>query len=242
MDGIEDTNPTKICDDPITSLFDSSADVTIGCDLYYGSTCHYFEGAMDDVRIYDRALSAEEIGVIMHTGPDEDELNLVGYWSFDEGEGQVAHDMSGSGNDGQLGSSPDIDDSDPNWVDSDAPVGICTLEGLLERNVNEALEIKLNILDEILEALAREDASVNILGGLFGELEYGYPDKSDIIKAEQEIHSAIQSEEQATHSIENSVGNLEDTLEILAGEDGQPESNSTNDNRRTERDTLKSGK
>jgi len=126
VDGIEDTNPTKICDDPITSLFDSSANVTIGCDLYYGSTCHYFEGAIDDVRIYDRVLSAEEIQAGMHAPLSGDEPNLVGYWDFDEGQGQIAYDMSGNGNDGQLGSGPDVDNSDPNWVDSNAPLGICS--------------------------------------------------------------------------------------------------------------------
>ena len=191
----------------------------------------YFDGTMDDVRIYDRALSAEEIQMSMHLPFEGSEPNLVACWDFDEGAGQVAHDTSGNGNDGQLGSSPDIDDSDPNWVDSDAPVGICTLEEFVERNVNEALEIKLNILDEILEALAREDASVNILDGLFGELEYGYLDKTDIRRAAQEIHSAIQSQEQAIHSVEKSVGDLEDSLEILTSEDVPPDNNSPNDNR-----------
>ena len=191
----------------------------------------YFDGTMDDVRIYDRALSAEEIQMSMHLPFEGSEPNLVACWDFDEGAGQVAHDTSGNGNDGQLGSSPDIDDSDPNWVDSDAPVGICTLEGLVERNVNEALEIKLNILDEILEALAREDASVNILDGLFGELEYGHLGKRDIRRAGQEIHSAIQSEEQAIHSVEKSVGDLEDSLDILTSEDGPPDNNLPNDSR-----------
>jgi hypothetical protein len=195
---------------------------------------YYFNGLIDDVRVYDRALSAQEIQMSMHVPLEGNEPNLVGYWDFDEGEGQVAHDTSGNGNDGQLGSGPDADDSDPNWADSDAPVGICTLQELVERNVNEALEIKLNILDEILEALAREDASVNILDGLFGELEYGYLDKRDIGRAEQEIHSAIQSEEQAIHSVEKSVGDLEDSLDILAGEDGA-ESNSIGDSKVTER-------
>jgi hypothetical protein len=209
--------------------------VSIGRHQYEWADAGFFNGAIDDVRIYDRALSAEEIWVGMHIPLSGDEPNLVGYWDFDEGEGQVAHDTSGNANDGQLGSGPDADDSDPNWVDSDAPIGICTLQELVERNVNEALEIKLNILDEILEALAREDASVNILDGLFGELEYGYLDKTDIRRAGQEIHSAIQSEEQATHSIEKSVDDLEDSLEILTNENESPESNSPNDSRQMKR-------
>ena len=52
----------------------------------------YFSGTLDDVRIYDRALSAIEINQIYaHSNP-------VGWWTFDEGSGTVAHDSSGSGN------------------------------------------------------------------------------------------------------------------------------------------------
>jgi len=179
-----------------------------------------FDGLIDDVRIWNAAMTQEEIQATMHVALDGSEPNLVAYWDFDEGEGQVAYDTSGNGNDGQLGTRPDIDDSDPNWADSDAPVGICTLQELVERNVNNTLEIKLNILKEIEEALLMEDASVNILDGLFGDVEYGYLDKRDIRKARQEIHSAIQSEEQAIHSVEKSVDDLEDSLDVLTGEDG----------------------
>jgi len=179
---------------------------------------HFLDGAIDDMCLYNRALSAQEIQMAMLTGPAADEPNLLAYWNFDEGSGQVAYDTSGNANDGQLGSSPDTDDSDPNWVDSDAPVGICTLQELVDRNVSEALEIKLNILDEILEALAREDSSLNILDGLFGELDYGYLDKSDIRRARQKIHSAIQSEEQATGAIEKSIEKLDISLNTLDGE------------------------
>ena len=77
-----------------------------------------FPGTIDEVAIYDRALSAEEIGEIYCSGVVPD-LNTVGYWSFDEGSGQVAHDWSFNGNDGRLGSSDSNDASDPNWVDAD---------------------------------------------------------------------------------------------------------------------------
>ncbi len=33
-------------------------------------------------------------------------LGLVGYWSFNEGGGSIAHDFSGNGNSGTLQSSP----------------------------------------------------------------------------------------------------------------------------------------
>lgn len=42
--------------------------------------------------------------------------SVVGEWAFDEGDGQVAHDLSGSGLDGLLGISDGADRGDPAWV------------------------------------------------------------------------------------------------------------------------------
>ncbi|HEY1365646.1 MAG TPA: LamG domain-containing protein [Gaiellaceae bacterium] len=43
---------------------------------------------------------------------------LVGYWPLIEGSGQVVHDLSGNGNNGQLGSTAGVDANDPTWVRS----------------------------------------------------------------------------------------------------------------------------
>ena len=40
----------------------------------------------------------------------------VGYWSLDEGDGQVVSDESPAGNDGFLGESSGADGADPRWV------------------------------------------------------------------------------------------------------------------------------
>ena len=49
----------------------------------------YFDGSIDEVVIYNRALSAGEIQSLMYTSPDTGDSSLVGFWNFDEGEGQV---------------------------------------------------------------------------------------------------------------------------------------------------------
>jgi hypothetical protein len=41
---------------------------------------------------------------------------LSAYWPLNEGRGQVVHDWSGHGNDGQLGSTPGVDANDPSWI------------------------------------------------------------------------------------------------------------------------------
>ena len=56
-----------------------------------------FEGSIDQVRIYRRALGIEEIQRIYAS-----ELGLVGLWRFDETRGSVTLDGSGNGNNAHL--------------------------------------------------------------------------------------------------------------------------------------------
>jgi len=83
-----------------------------------GSTSYErFEGIIDEVRIYNRALTATEIsdhskGIYS----DAADSTLVSLWHFDEGSGQSASDSSNYGNDGRLGSTTGVNTSDPTWV------------------------------------------------------------------------------------------------------------------------------
>jgi hypothetical protein len=42
--------------------------------------------------------------------------SLTGWWPMYEGSGQVVHDLSGKGNNGQLGTTPGVDANDPTWI------------------------------------------------------------------------------------------------------------------------------
>lgn len=75
----------------------------LGIGIYYiGKPAPlYFNGLIDEVRIYNRALSVNE--VLQHyKGIFQDETGLVGHWTFNEGVGSIAHDTSGQGNDGTI--------------------------------------------------------------------------------------------------------------------------------------------
>ncbi|MBN1673250.1 MAG: hypothetical protein JXR37_19550 [Kiritimatiellae bacterium] len=70
-----------------------------------------FEGVIDEVCVYARALSADEVrhlaartnGELTGTGrPSTLAQGLRGYWNFDEADGASAKDRSGNGNDGAL--------------------------------------------------------------------------------------------------------------------------------------------
>ena len=63
-----------------------------------------FNGKIDDVRVYSRALSPTEVsslyGSTQATHVTATKTGLVGYWSFNEGVGTVIHDQSGNSKNG----------------------------------------------------------------------------------------------------------------------------------------------
>ncbi|MDO8471336.1 MAG: LamG domain-containing protein [bacterium] len=73
-----------------------------------------FDGSIDEVRVYNRALGAAEIQALYKSGAAKlkvpTNLGLVGYWSMNEGTSTIAGDASGNGNRGIL-------TNGPTWVD-----------------------------------------------------------------------------------------------------------------------------
>ncbi|TWT48391.1 LamG-like jellyroll fold domain-containing protein [Botrimarina hoheduenensis] len=62
-----------------------------------------YEGGMDEVRVYSRALTAEEIAAEAAFSPvDANTPNLVGYWPMNEGAGLLVADYSASAANGIL--------------------------------------------------------------------------------------------------------------------------------------------
>ena len=62
--------------------------------------CIRDRGNIDDVQIWNTALSQEEIQQYMNCPPTGTEPSLVGYWDFEEGSGSVVLDQTFNGNDG----------------------------------------------------------------------------------------------------------------------------------------------
>ena len=75
----------------------------------------FFHGKISSVEIWERALSQAEIIENHNCSPTGDEDGLVGYWRFNEGNGSIAIDHSGNGNDGAINGatySDEVTDSD----------------------------------------------------------------------------------------------------------------------------------
>ncbi|MGB0390671.1 MAG: LamG-like jellyroll fold domain-containing protein [Salibacteraceae bacterium] len=76
--------------------------------LYHSSNNHYFDGQLDEVRVWNKVLSAAEIQANMCkkvTSTDANYCNLVSYYRFDENTGTTLTDYAG-GNNGTLTNGP----------------------------------------------------------------------------------------------------------------------------------------
>lgn len=76
----------------------------IGC-LAYAAPYYPWSGIIDEVKVWNRPLSASEI-LQDFQGLLRNNKGLVGYWSFDEGSGTTAFDYSGNSNNGTLINGP----------------------------------------------------------------------------------------------------------------------------------------
>ena len=66
----------------------------------YPATDRFFNGIIDEVRIYDIALSDEEINNLYHEYSKTQKLQS--FWSFDGGVGDIAYDYSSNWYDGDI--------------------------------------------------------------------------------------------------------------------------------------------
>lgn len=62
----------------------------------------FFSGDIDEVRLWNYARSGEEIVSFKDVQLNGDEAGLIGYWTLDEGQGSIAHDVSGGSHNGTL--------------------------------------------------------------------------------------------------------------------------------------------
>jgi len=82
------------------TILDNSEFLSLGARLPNGGSSangNYFNGAMDDARVYNRALSDSEI-LTLATPPQPE--TLVGHWAMEEGSGTAVIDSSTYNNDG----------------------------------------------------------------------------------------------------------------------------------------------
>jgi hypothetical protein len=110
IDGVKQGTPSDLQGTAGTAANETATNAQIG--TFNEGTSDYFDGTIDDVHIYNRALSADEIKRLYKIGGtfkanttlDGPQNGLVGWWTFDgkHMSGNRAFDASGQGNYGTL--------------------------------------------------------------------------------------------------------------------------------------------
>lgn len=87
----------------IPNLTSNTDLVTIGRQAFFFKRVVEFHGSIDELRIWSRPLSQEEIQTNLHRNLTGSEEGLVGYWTFDElNANGLVPDLSGNDNHGTL--------------------------------------------------------------------------------------------------------------------------------------------
>jgi len=99
--------------------FAASNWMTAGAIMFFNGQQSFFQGEIDEIRIWDITRTAQEIQDTTNRPLIGNEPGLVGYWKMDEGDGQQVVDSSSGGIVGVLGTTQNAESSDPEWVESD---------------------------------------------------------------------------------------------------------------------------
>ncbi|MBL0048951.1 MAG: T9SS type A sorting domain-containing protein [Bacteroidetes bacterium] len=95
-----------------SSPFNNSGKIILGS----GEMSTKFKGNLKSFRRWNRILTDIEIASNYQGFTNLTQTNLIGNWSCEDGAGQTFLDLSGSGNSGVLGSTNQIEGSDPSWA------------------------------------------------------------------------------------------------------------------------------
>jgi hypothetical protein len=120
------------------------------------------------------------------------------------------------GNDGTLGSDSGPDAADPCWIESDAPIGQCSAEQVVVRNLVGATEDKADAKRSIANAINKEQASMELIKQRLWQMRGR--ERRNALRAKVYILLAILQEHKASHQIDATIEQLEEALRLLGYE------------------------
>lgn len=107
--------------------------------------CDYFNGLIDEVRIWNIARTQEEILQNMYNELSGTEDGLAGYWKLNEGSGDLVYDATSNSNNGRFINNPE-------WFSFGAPINlgwlaISTEAGIIPASSHFDLDVMFNSMD-----------------------------------------------------------------------------------------------
>jgi large repetitive protein len=137
-----------------------------------------FAGELDEVRLWDRALSAADVAKYMYEELPESVITdpsqkLSGYWKLDDGSGSVARDSSTSNRDGTL--------EGAKWVPSTSPVAPATAAETYfdDRNLSLQAGVIMPDADTPLFGAVKPGSRPSLLNGSDGLVHLYYQGPND---------------------------------------------------------------
>jgi len=100
-----------------TSKINVHDNLNIGGVESNGTKARLFKGKLDDIAFWNKALTSAEITQYMNCPPTGAEIDLIGYWNFDQGTATTIVDQS-------LNNNISIINGNPTWS-ADAPAYAC---------------------------------------------------------------------------------------------------------------------
>ena len=86
----------------VSGIFQDALAMNIGRQQPSGCQCNFFNGAMDDLRIWNVARTPAEIAANYYRSVAVNSPGLAAYYKFDEGTGTLTADATANGNNGTL--------------------------------------------------------------------------------------------------------------------------------------------
>ena len=126
---------------PVTGLITNN-DGNLWIGRYHNYENH-FNGLIDEIVIWNTALSQEQIQDNMHAQLSGLEEGLVAYWNFDDGEGSVLTDLTTNSNDGTIYGATWSDDGAPVMPAAIASVEVGTVQGYPNSEISVPVHIDL---------------------------------------------------------------------------------------------------
>lgn len=129
------------------TILPSPSDVKIGGHVDHTFNNRQWDGAIDEVRIWDTAKTAAEIAANMEMSLLGNEDNLLGYWTMNEGEGIVANDATANANHGDFYSATWVEGA-PILTEAGTVEGTITIDGNFANLVDVTIGSYLTHPDE----------------------------------------------------------------------------------------------
>lgn len=98
----------------------------------------YFNGLIDELRIWNTTLEQSDIQSNMHKELTGSENGLIGYWPFNEGTGNIAFDKTSNNNDGIIYGGAWVSSSAPilQWLSAIPDSGVCLPGSSIDLQIN----------------------------------------------------------------------------------------------------------